>query len=435
METITVNNRKIPVIREVEICVVGGGPGGLGASVTAARQKRDVLLVERYGAPGGMAFWGEVTPFMYNNGKNGSLDAPVFGEWKAAILAYQPPRMRKIDSALEAAGNFHMRIPKDAAMLAAEDLMLDAGVKLLYHHTLQGVVAENGIIRYALFGSKSGPVAVKAECFIDSTGDGDLAFFAGCPFEFGNEDGLCQPMTLCFKMADVDTLRMPPREEIHRRWQAAQQAGRVVNPRHNVLFFMTTVEREVHFNSTRIVRKSAIDGQELSEAELEGRRQVRELIAFLRAEIPGFEEARLQSVAHHIGVRESRRIRGRTFLTEEAFHRRARFEDAVSRVSYNIDIHNPSGAGTRLESMPPGEWYEIPYGCIVPQKCDNLLIGSRSISVDHAIHSSMRVMPPVISLGQAAGMAAVMSLETGIQPPALDGVELRQRLKVFGACL
>lgn len=198
---------------------------------------------------------------------------------------------------------------------------------------------------------------------------------------------------------------------------------------------MTTVEREVHFNSTRIVRKSAIDGQELSEAELEGRRQVRELIAFLRAEIPGFEEARLQSVAHHIGVRESRRIRGRTFLTEEAFHRRARFEDAVSRVSYNIDIHNPSGTGTRLESMPPGEWYEIPYGCIVPQKCDNLLIGSRSISVDHAIHSSMRVMPPVISLGQAAGMAAVMSLETGIQPPALDGVELRQRLKVFGACL
>lgn len=428
MKTIQYNGRAVPVAAEAEICVVGGGPGGLGAAVTAARQGRAVLLVERYGAPGGMAFFGEVNPFMSSHAGGKALDHPVYGEWREKILGYLPDNLRPEPFDPEGNSEAQCRISKDAAMFAAEDLLLEAGVRLLYHHNLIDVVTDGGRIAAAVFSTKGGLRAVAAAVFIDSTGDGDLAALAGCPVEFGGESGYCQPMTTCFKLGNVDRRRMPSRAEINRRFDEAKKAGVVKrNPRENILCFDTPEPGIVHFNTTRIIHRSGVDGGDLSAAEIEGRAQVRETIDFLRGCVPGFEQATLHSVAHHVGVRESRRIRGRNYLTVEAFDTCAKFPDGVCRVSYTVDIHNPDGTGTLIRHIPPGEWYEIPFGCLVPQNCDNLLMGCRAISVDHALHSSMRVMPPVISVGQAAGMGAAMALEAGLPPAGLDGRAVRAR--------
>ncbi len=425
----------VSVIDEADVVVVGGGPGGLGAAVMAARQGVKVILVERYGFLGGMASSGEVHPFMDNHVEGTTLDRPVYVEWRKAMRAYLPESRRQTPFN-EAVPCWHENsINKNVAMLAAEDLCFEAGVKLLYHHNLVDVIKTEGRIEAAVFQSKSGLSAIRGKVFVDSTGDGDLAALAKCGFEFGNEEGWCQPMTLCFKLAHVDRTQIPPWPEVQRLYTEAKANGEIDCPRENLLVFQTDDPDVYHFNTTRVIKKSGIDGQALSEAEIEARRQLRQILLFLRRRVAGFAEATIYSLAHHIGIRETRRIRGLAYVTLADFEARRKFPDAIARVNYAIDIHNPNGSGTDLRHIPPDDWYEIPYGCIVPADSCNLLVGSRSISVDHAVHSSMRVMPPVCSIGQAAGMAAAMAVAGGVNPNQLDGKAVRQRLVAAGARL
>ena len=426
-------DRDIPVAAEVEVLVTGGGPGGVCAATMAARQGAKVCLAERYGCVGGMAVFGEVSPFMGNHVFGETMDRPLFVDWCHKMWQYRSPeKQRQFPWDEKVAAGI---LSKDEAMLALEDLILEAGVTPLYHHFLVGVIPDGNKIAAAVFATKSGLVAVKAKLFIDSTGDGDLAVEAGCPFEFGNTDHLAQPMTTCFKLSGVDRSRIPEKEEINRIYDEAKTSGEVDCPRENVLFFTWLENDVIHFNTTRVVKKSAVDAREFSEAEVESRRQLREIINFMRKHISGFENARIHSIAHQIGVRESRRILGRVFQTEEDFDRAAKYPDGIAKVRYKIDIHNPSGSGTVTRNLPPDDWYELRYGTIVPQKCDNILMGCRAISVDHALHSSMRVMPPVCSIGQAAGMAAALCLKLKCDPPELDGKKVREALKNAGAAL
>ena len=438
MATLTyTRSEQIPVTHDMDVLVVGGGPGGIGAAVMAARAGARVLLVERYGFPGGMATAGEVHPFMLNHVHGVCLDKPVYVDWVKAMQAYRLPAERPAPERLEEVPTGGTRaIVKEAAMLAAEDLCLEAGVDLLYHHTLADVeMDDDGRIEALVFFSKSGFSAIRGRVVIDCTGDGDVAAWAEAPFEQGGPTGACQPMTLCFKLGAVDCARMPTRTEISARYEAARQRGELSCPREDVLYFPWVEEGVVHFNTTRILKRSATVGAELSVAEIEARQQVREFLHFFRREVPGFEKCRLYSMAHQIGIRESRRVRGQAYLTREDFERCARFPDAVSRVHYPIDIHNPEGGGTTHFRLPDNEWYEIPYGCIVPLEVRNLLVGGRPISVDHAVHSSMRVMPPACSVGQAAGMAAALCVERNAAPADLDGREVRRRLADAGAFL
>ena len=427
-------NLEIPVAAEPDVLVIGGGPGGVCASVMAARQGVKTLMAERYGCPGGMAVFGEITPFMRSHVGNRALDRPVYIDWCRQMQQYRSAEIRRKYPFDEehAAG----AICKDEAMLAMEDLMLEAGVDLLYHHMLVDVVMEEDRrIGAAVFQSKSGLCAIRAKVYIDSTGDGDLAALAGCPFDFGNDEGFCQPMTTCFKLSGVDHSRMPGSAEINDLYDKAKEAGEIQCPRENVLWFPTPEEDLIHFNTTRIIRLSAVRGDELSKAEIEGRRQIRQFVSFLRKHVPGFEQARIHSIAHHVGVRESRRIRGLVRQTAEDFRHGAKFPDGIAKINYDIDIHNPSGTGTTILHLKPGDWYEIRYGALIPQNSRNLLMGCRAISVDHALHSSSRVMPPVCSIGQAAGMAAAMCVESGAAPADLNGVEVRRRLAAAGAWL
>ena len=426
-------DREIPVIAETDVLVIGGGPGGVCAGVMAARNGVKTLLAERYGCLGGMAVFGEVTPFMRSHVKNRALDRPVYVDWCRQMRLYRSDEVnRKIPFDENCAAGM---VSKDEAMLAMEDLLLGSGARIMYHHTLVDVIMQSGRIEAAVFHSKSGCCAVKAEIYIDSTGDGDLAVLAGAPFEFGNGDGFCQPMTTCFKLAGVDRARMPDRAGINAIYDRAKAEGKINCPREDVLWFPTPEEDVIHFNTTRVIRKNAVNGLELSEAEIEGRRQVRQFVEFLRRYVPGFEQARLHSIAHHVGVRESRRILGLVYQTVEDFKQAAKYPDGVVKVNYPIDIHNPSGSGTILERIAPDDWYEIRYGALVPRSSRNLLMGCRAISLDHALHSSARVMPPVCSIGQAAGMAAAMCVKKGVPPSELDGAEVRRELAAAGAWL
>lgn len=426
-------DREIPVIADTDVLVVGGGPGGFSAGVMAARNGAKTIVAERYGCLGGMPVFGEVTPLMANTVKGAAIHGPVYLEWCRKMWEYRPPEDQK-QHPFDEREVMH-RISKDEAMLAMEDLLLEAGAKLLYHHTLFDVIVSDGRIVAAVFHSKSGLVAVKAKIFIDSTGDGDLAVLAGCPAQFGNEEGFCQPMTTCFKLGDVDRSRMPGHPEINRLYDEAKARGEIDCLREDVLWFPSTQDDVIHFNTTRIIKKSGVVGTDLSEAEIEGRRQIRQFVKFLRKNVPGFEQARIHSIAHHVGVRESRRIVGRVFQTADDFLKAAKYPDGIAKVRYEIDIHNPSGTGTRIVHMPEGEWYEIRYGTLVPENCDNLLMGCRAISLDHALHSSARVVPPICSIGQAAGMAAAMCVEQEATPPELHGEEVRKRLAAAGAAL
>ena len=418
-----VMERDLPLVHEADVVVVGGGPGGLGASVMAARAGARTLLIERYGFLGGMAASGEVHPFMSNHVDGVPLDGPVYTEWVAAMDRYRGNR-----------GNDRY-ISKDAAMLAAEDLCLEAGVDLLFHHQLADVLVEDGHIDGLVLLSKSGLTAARGQMYVDCTGDADLAFRSGCECEQGGPSGHSQPMTLCFKLNKVDRERMPERKQINRLYDEARERGDIECLRENILLFHWFEEDVIHFNTTRVIHRSGTSGVDLSDAEIQARQQVRQLLRFFRERVSGFEAAELFSMAHHVGVRESRRVRGQAYLTREAFEEKRKYPEAIARVRYTIDIHNPDGTGTEIVHMPAGEWYEIPYGCVVARDVDNLLIGGRPISVDHAIHSSMRVMPPACTVGQGAGVGAALAVAGGCAAADVDGVAVRDKLVELGAPL
>lgn len=435
------NEKSIPLIADCEIIVIGAGPGGIGAAVTAGKMGRKVAVFEESGRPGGAAARCEVSPFMLSGDQERFFDAPVFTGWLERIISYLPENLRKKQSSCQCKDSSGRLITPAVAALAAEDMLLSAGVKMFYHFRLVDVILSDGKekIEYVILHSKGGFSAARAEIFIDSSGDGDLAALAGCPFEYGDEMGGCQPMTTCFDMGDADVLGNDVRsagfQEVSQSLYArAVREKKLSSPRENLLCFNAHDAHAVHFNTTRIIGMDATDGEMRSEAEIEGRKQIREYIRFLREDMPGFAHSSLRSFGD-CGVRESRRICGKSYLTREEVSRCQHFADGIARCNYGIDIHNPRGKGTEVTSFKPEDFYEIPFGSLVPQKVENLLIGSRCISGDVAAHSSFRVMPTVCSIGQAAGMAAAAALENNWKIPEIDGRVIRQKLNEYGAKL
>ena len=410
-------------VRLWDVIVAGGGPGGVNAAVAAAKRGASVLLIERHGYLGGMATAGLVNPFMpYTIQTTGQvLTTSVFNE---------------LLDLLQAAGGLaadRATFDDEQMKLVLDEMMAEHGVGVLLHTFVSGVKLQDGVIQALKVTGKSGEMSLRGKVFVDSTGDGDLAALAGCEIETGrSEDGLCQPMTLCFRMAGVDTggefyrwghsLRL----EVNRVYQEAKQRGEITNPREDVLIFPTLRSDVLHFNTTRIIQHSAINVLSLTEAEQIARRQVVEMINLLKANVPAFKHAYLQKMAAHIGVRESRRVMGRYVLTADEILGAAKFEDGIARSVYPVDIHNPAGTGTVLKHLPEGEYYEIPFRCLVPQRARNLLIGSRCISATHEAHSSLRVMPVVAGIGEAAGIAAALCAQRGPNITQVDGREVRE---------
>lgn len=417
----------VPVVHEADVVVIGGGPAGVCAAVAAAEEGADTLLVERYGFLGGMATAGLVNPFMpYRVGSEqvnaGAFQRMIDGFEKLGGWSHQPHAPSAFDP--------------EIAKLALDLMVRQAGVRLLLHSYLVGAEAVAGRVRKAVTAGKSGLQGIAAQVFVDASGDADLAALAGASFELGRpEDGFCQPMTMNFRMAGVDEDRMPSREAINELYLAAKARGEIDNPRENCLWFFTTRRGEIHLNTTRVVKLNATRTEDLTAAELEGRRQVWEMVRFLTTHVPGFEHAHLSALPTQIGIRESRRVVGDYVLTTADVLSARKFADGIARGAYPVDIHNPAGTGTVIQHLPPGETYDIPYRCLCPVGFDNLLVAGRPISSDHGAHSSHRVMPIAACNGEAAGVAAALCVAGRHDIRGVAVGELRARLKARGASI
>ncbi|MFQ6131478.1 MAG: FAD-dependent oxidoreductase [Armatimonadota bacterium] len=427
-QTITEPARETPIAKEVDVVVAGGGPAGLCAAVASARLGVNTLLIERYGFLGGMATAGLVNPFMNFHLDGVPIIQGVFEDWIEG--------MRKRDGYADRVGRSDNVFDPEAAKFSATELCQEAGVDMLLHSFVDNVLVEDGRIEAVCCAGKA-RLAATGQVFVDCTGDGDVATWAGCPFELGREeDNLMQPMTLNFNVGGVDPEKAPAHgTELQEYYDQARQRGEIDCPRENVLFFCTVRPEEIHFNTTRVIGVNGADTLDLTKAELEGRRQAEQFVQFLRKYAPGFENSYLLETGTQIGVRETRRIMGDYVLTKQDVLECRKFEDGICRARYVIDIHNPAGTGTVIMDLPPHEWYEIPYRCLLPKGMDNLLVAGRCIAADHAAHSSLRVMPIAAAIGEAAGTAAAMAVQRSLAPRELPAADLREQLVAQGANL
>jgi hypothetical protein len=279
-------------------------------------------------------------------------------------------------------------------------------------------------------------MTVSADFFVDATGDGDLFSMAGCAFQLGREkDGLCQPMTTCFRVIGVDSKAFLEEKHalLNDLYKQARERGEIKNPRENILIFCGLDPNVVHFNTTRIVKCDPTNPMELSRAELEGRRQVREIHAFLKKNSKCYQNAKIISIATHIGVRESRKLKGVHVLTEQELLNCVHFEDTVACGNYDIDIHNPDGTGTYIHAFGHRQYYSIPYRALLPREYTNLLVAGRCLSATHEAHSAVRVMPICACMGEAVGVAIGVAHNTGKNTHTVDIQTVRQKLKDYGA--
>jgi hypothetical protein len=313
-------------------------------------------------------------------------------------------------------------------------------------HSFASAVLGGQKVEGVVFEGKSGPLVVRARAVVDCTGDGDLAASAGAPFEIGRADGLVQPMTLMFRMAEFQRQAFIRYVQEHPdQWQGvyglwdlihrATAAGELDLPREDILFFATPHPGEVSINSTRVTGVRGIDVWDLTRAEAQARRQMRQIESFLRRYVPGFERSYLAQSGVQMGVRETRRILGGYTLTAEDVLEARKFDDVIARCCYPMDIHNPAGTGTVLKRLPPGEAFDIPLRALLPREVDNLVVAGRCISGTHEALSSYRVMPTSMATGHAAGVCAALAAQRRVSPKQLETREVQRELLRQGANL
>ena len=415
-------------MKKFDVLVAGGGFAGTAAAISAARGGKKVMLFDKFNAPGGAAAVNLVTPFMpywtinKERNKREYLTGGIFSE----IVG----KLREL-GAMEGDDKFSDEYLK----LVLNRMIKEAGVTVLYHAYLKDVEKEEKSIKSVTVSALGQEIKIAADTFIDATGDGVLSYLAGCSFMLGrNGDNLCQPMTLCFRVANVDVGRfyaeMP---EMQKLYKEKQSSGEIRNPRENILTFVVPAKGIIHFNTTRVVKLNPTDPFDVTEAEFAAREQVFELFDLLKASFSSMKDADLIMTAAGIGVRESRMIEGEHILTANDLKECTKFPDSVARGNYDIDIHNPEGTGTSHYYFAPGEYYTIPYRSLTVKDADNLLVAGRCISADHEAQASIRIMPICASTGEAAGIAA--SLAPGGRVKYVDIAALREKLKTAGALI
>ena len=390
-----------------DLIVVGGGFAGTAAAITAAEKGVDVLLIEKFNCLGGAMSSSLVMPFMnyWSDMPDGSrqyLCGDVFMRMVKEMQAHCPAQNM-------------VALDEEVLKLVLNRMATAAGVRLLFDTTVTGVTVEEGRILSLRAISTAREMEFTADHFIDATGDAELSTLAGCTSMVGRApDHLCQPMTLCFRMAGVDKAKYAAvRPQITPLYRTFQAEGKIRNPFEQVLVFDTFQEGVLHFNSTRVVKHDPTDPFAVTEAELQAREQVFELWQFLHDNVDGFQNARVLSTAMHIGIRESRKVEGEYTITVEDLKSLCRFPDGIATANYDIDIHNPEGAGTSHYYFGKGEWYEIPYRCLLPRNMQNLLVAGRCVSATHEAQASLRIMPYCAEMGQAAGTAVSVAKASG----------------------
>jgi hypothetical protein len=440
--------RQIPVFGEYDVAILGGGPAGLAAATSAAKNGAKVLLIERYGFLGGMGTAAGVTNFC-------GLHANVYGEIKQVVHGVADDlldRMRGMDGLNPP----HMILGKiyaqaydmSALKCAADSLLLDNGVNLLFHALGTGVTTTDaGDIESLLLETKSGRVAVRARVFIDCSGDADIANWAGVEYEKGTGPGEMLYPTLMFKVGKVNAERAGEAwRTIPKKMEEAEAAGAYRFPRHGAVVRPMKNPYEWRVNVTQLATSDgsaidATDARALSAAEVEGRRQIVDYLRFLREQIPGFEEAYALDIAPQLGVRETRRIVGEYMLTADDVLGCARFDDSIGVNGWPLEMHVAGNVVWKWPPIPESVGYnQLPYRMLLPKRTEhnrvsNLLVAGRCASMTHDGQSAARVTGACFVMGEAAGAAAALAVKSRISIYEIESGLLKETLTRQGAFL
>ncbi|MBQ3821288.1 MAG: FAD-dependent oxidoreductase, partial [Bacteroidales bacterium] len=422
--------RSIPVRDEVDVLVVGGGPAGLMAAQAAALvEGTRVMLIENRGSLGGNMTQG--LPLLGFLGRKGNEVI------KGLPLRFVERLRERGQATHHRACPLHvsltMIVPEGTKRLAWE-IMEECGVKVLMYVMCVDTIVEDGRVKGVIIESKKGREAILAKCVVDCSGDGDVAYRAGAPMAYGNDKGIAQPPTLMFSMRGVDSRKLRDAVADHpdiydidfipNEFFRADDNCTMVGFRNQIrqareLGYKLPVERTIFMtgmapdewwvNMSRVNGVDSTDPEQYTRGEEICIKQNAEIVRYLKAFIPGFENAYVDRVAPFMGIRESRRIVGEYILTEQDIFDCARFPDAIGVASYPVDLHHPVGGDCTLIWCP--DCYDIPYRCLVPQKIDGLLCAGRNISATHLALASVRVMGPAMCLGEAAGKAAALCVK------------------------
>lgn len=412
-----------------DVVIAGGGPAGIAAALESARSGAKTALLERYGVLGGNMTMGCVGPLL------GSIA-------KGTIV-------QEIENELGVI--FGRSIDVEYAKYVFVRMLTQAGVDIYYQTLLTDVDVRDETIVSATAVGKCGAYDFHAKIYIDATGDGDLAYYAGCPYQIGRAgDALVQPASLMFVISGIDPAQKLTCE--HEEHHTVMSNGRdylqlckdacasgELPPSVNIVrLYLMPNPGERMVNATQSNGVDPFRAEDLQQAELELRSQIELVMKFLRKNVPGFEQVQIKAGANTLGVRESRRILGDYVLTDTDIISGRTFQDvAVHYANFPIDIHNPSGAGqSETEGCPYGARpYDIPFACMRPLGVNNLFTAGRCISGTHRSHASYRVMRICMAMGQAAGSAAAFAAVNGLGTRQVDYSEVQRRLTEKGVQL
>lgn len=414
--------RQIPVVSKWDVIVCGAGPAGIAAAIASARNGARTCLVEVHGCLGGIWTSGSLTYILDGKNKNGIL--------------------RELLSRLDVIGarqNFVCDV--EATKLLLEEMCLEAGVHIRLHTRVTAAIKEtNNRLSHIITESKSGREAWAADVFIDTTGDGDLAALAGCEYEWGEENtGDVQPMSLIALVAGVKPEDSIPftkieRQSRHNLLAEIQKGG--VSPSYTSPGMWHIRDDLYILMANHQYGVSGLNAEDLTTATLSARKEIHQIIAALRSLGGIWSDLRLVSTGAQIGVREGRRIKGKYEVTIGDIVSGARHEDAVCRVTFNVDVHSTRSDKSKAFSdynkqyLNLAQSYDIPLRALIARDVDGLLMAGRCISGDFLAHSSYRVTGNAVSMGEAAGVLAAMSAKHGILPQEMHWKEVILMLQV-----
>jgi ribulose 1,5-bisphosphate synthetase/thiazole synthase len=440
--TITEPARQVPLYGEYEVAVLGGGPAGIAAAVAAARAGRRTLLIERYGFLGGMGTAAGVTNFC-------GLHANVYGEMRRVVQGIASELLDRIDR-LGGLNAPHLILGKILAQaydtaaykIAADDLLAHHRVDILFHALGAGVVMhDERRINALMVETKAGRQAVLAEIFVDASGDGDLAAWAGARFEVGDSKGSMLYPSMMFRLNGIDPERAGEAwRTIPKLMEQAEAAGTHHFPRKAAIVRPQRSQIEWRVNFTQLARAdgAAINGLEpddLTRGEIEGRKQAVNAFNFLRT-VPGFEKSYIVDLPPQLGIRETRRVIGGYMLSGEDVLGCAAFEDSIGVNGWPMESHVAGDVIFKFPPIPQSRGFnELPYRMLVPEGIDNLLVAGRCASMTHDGQSAARVSGACFAMGEAAGTAAALALGGNTIPRDIAVDKLQNQLRQQGAFL